>query len=89
MSTSFDITAQDLCRFLRLGEARGLHFIECRAGLAPHLCAFAALAEGQAHDLHVPAALCVERDRAASPPDEIAGVRDHHEAALAGFRLAH
>jgi hypothetical protein len=84
-----DVAAEDLRGLLGFGEPRGLHLVERHSRLAPHLGALAALAERKAHDLHVPAALGVKRDRAARAPDEIAGVGDNDEPALAGFGFAH
>ena len=54
------------------------------AWLLPGELAFAALAERQTRDLHVVAALGVQRDRPAGAPDEIARMGGDHEP---GFLL--
>ncbi|MNY40579.1 hypothetical protein D3C86_1753310 [compost metagenome] len=65
---------EDLGGALRLFMTGGLHAVHRHARLAPHLGRFAALAERQADDAHVVAALRVERDGAAGAPDEVSRV---------------
>src|SRR5581483_10432778 len=75
---------------LDLGLAAGLHARERRAGFLPGELAFAALAEGHAHDLDAIALLHVQRDGATRAPDEISRMcGDHQSGLLLGhFQLA-
>jgi len=79
------LAAEQVGGGLGFPAAVGLHALERHSGLAPELRGFAALAEGQAHDLHLPAARGVQRDRAAGAPDEIGGMRAHDERGFLRF----
>ena len=69
-----DLRAEHPGRALGFVLASCLHGRHRRARLLPGELAFAALAIGQADDLHAIAALGVQRDRASRAPDEIAGM---------------
>ena len=80
--------AQDVRGAHGLVLPRRLHFLDRHSGVAPQLGGLAALAERQADDRDLPAALRVERDRAAGTPDEIRGMRADHDRRLR-FLLGH
>ena len=69
-----DLSAEQVGGALGLILAAGLHALERRAFFLPGELAFAALAEGEAHNLHAIAVLDMQCDRAAGAPDEIAGM---------------
>ena len=65
------VGAQHFGSILRLLAPHGLYLVQRRALLLPQPGALAALAERQADDRHVDAALTVQCNRAAAAPHEI------------------
>src|SRR3984957_14300432 len=64
---------------LRLVLSPGFDLVERHPRLLPGELGFAALAEGEAHNLDAVTLFGVQRDRAAGAPDKIAGVRRDHQ----------
>ena len=81
-----DLRAEDAGRALGLVAALRLHLGERHAGLLPGPLALAALAIGQADDLHAVALARMQRDGAARAPDEVAGMGGDDES---GFASSH
>src|SRR5262249_5974505 len=78
-----DLGAQDRSRLLRLLAALCLDVLQPHAGSLPGELALAALAIGQAGDLHAVALAGVQGDRAAGAPDEVAGRGGDHQPGFA------